>query len=341
MSEARYYRNNSEFKLELGKSLQEIEICYHTWGELNDQGDNVIWVCHAFTANSDASSWWPGMIGPGCLWDPEKHFIVCANILGSCYGTTGPLSLNPESGNPWYLDFPCITVRDLVHAHELLRQHLGIKKIHTVVGGSVGAQQAMEWAIMHPPLFSNLIIIAANACYMPWGTAFNEAQRMALTADPTFRDYTPGAGQKGLKAARSIAMLSYRNHAIYNQTQTEDDPDKTDQFKASSYQQYQGEKLVNRFHAHSYYILTKLLDTHNVGRGRSSVEEALGRIQAKTLVIGITSDLLFPTEEQKYLARHIPDAQYIEMESLFGHDGFLVEIQPLTGIISNFYTIGC
>jgi homoserine O-acetyltransferase len=337
MSEPRYFRKNTEFKLENGTVLPGIEICYHTWGKLNEARDNAIWICHAFTANSDAAQWWPGMIGAGCLWDPAVHFIVCANILGSCYGTTGPLSTNPSTGEPWYLDFPDFTVRDVVGLHELLREHLGIRSVHTVVGGSVGAQQAMEWAIMNPSLFRNLILIAANARYLPWGIAFNEAQRLALLADPTFGDRTPEAGRPGLKAARSIAMLSYRNHTIYNQTQAEDDGELTDGFKASSYQRYQGEKLVSRFHAHSYYYLTKLLDTHNVGRGRGGIEPALALIKAGTLVIGITSDLLFPPEEQKFLAAHIPGARYDDLHSLYGHDGFLVETDTLTRMIRAFY----
>jgi homoserine O-acetyltransferase len=337
MSEARYYHKSTSIILESGAILPQIDICYHTWGRLNNAADNVIWVCHAFTANSDAEDWWPGMIGPGCLWDPAEYYIVCANILGSCYGTTGPLSNNPTTGEPWYLDFPSITVRDLVRLHELLRVHLGIKGIHTVVGGSVGAQQAMEWAIINPDLFRHLIIIAANARYLPWGVAFNEAQRMALTADPTFRMRSASAGENGLKAARSIAMLSYRNHTIYNNTQADEDLSATDNFRASSYLQYQGEKLVRRFHAHSYYILTKLLDTHNVGRGRGTVERALSLISARTLVIGIPSDILFPTEEQKFMAQHIPQSCYRELECLHGHDGFLVEIKPLTGLIRQFY----
>ncbi len=337
MSQPHYFHSQTDFQLENGAVLPGIDICYHTWGKMNEAKNNVIWICHAFTANSDAESWWPGMIGKGCLWDQEQHFIVCANIRGSCYGTTGPLSINAITGKPFYLDFPALTVRDLVAAHELLRKHLEIDKIHTVVGGSVGAQQSMEWAIMRPETIQHLIIIAANAQYSPWAIAFNEAQRLALAADPSFFDLSPTAGQKGLQAARSIAMLSYRNHRIYNQTQTEEDPDKTDNFKASSYQQYQGNKLVKRFNAHSYFVLTRLLDTHNVGRNRGGVIAALNSIKAKTLVIGIASDLLFPVEEQQFIAGHVTDARYVEIESLYGHDGFLIETTPITKIIRLFY----
>jgi homoserine O-acetyltransferase/O-succinyltransferase len=337
MSEPIIYHSDQPLLLESGKRFEGIDICYSTWGTMNPEKDNVVWVCHAFTANSDAECWWPGMIGPGCLWDPSQYFIICANILGSCYGTTGPHSINPATDKPWYLDFPLLTVRDLVKAHLVLAKHLGIEKINTIVGGSVGAQQAMEWAIMEPGMIERLIVIAANAVYTPWGIAFNEAQRLALQADTTFTDRHPDAGRKGLKAARSIAMLSYRNQRIFDQTQREDDAEKTDDFKASGYQQYQGDKLVNRFNAHSYYFLSKILDSHNCGRGRGGVEKALEGIRAKTLVIGIASDLLFPPAEQRFIAENVPCGVYAEIESLYGHDGFLIEIEQQTRIIREFY----
>jgi homoserine O-acetyltransferase/O-succinyltransferase len=338
MSDLKNFKSDKPLVLESGKVLKGIEIAYHTYGQYDPDRNNVVWICHAFTANSDAADWWPGIIGKGWLFDPDKHFIVCANILGSCYGSTGPLSVNPDTGSPWYLNFPALTVRDLVAAHELLRKHLGIKRIHTVVGGSIGAHQAMEWAIMQPDIFDHLIIIAAGAYYTPWGIAINESQRLALLADPSFHNETADAGQAGLIAARSIALLSYRNYIIYNKTQAEDDPEKTGDFKASSYQRYQGEKLVRRFHAHPYYTLLNILDSHNVGRGRGGVEKALAGIKARTLVVGITSDYLFATHEQISLAAHIPGAVYCEIDSLYGHDGFLVEVDKVTETINDFYS---
>jgi homoserine O-acetyltransferase/O-succinyltransferase len=338
MSDLKNFKSDKPLVLESGKVLKGIEIAYHTYGQYDPDRNNVVWICHAFTANSDAADWWPGIIGKGWLFDPDKHFIVCANILGSCYGSTGPLSVNPDTGSPWYLNFPALTVRDLVAAHELLRKHLGIKRIHTVVGGSIGAHQAMEWAIMQPDIFDHLIIIAAGAYYTPWGIAINESQRLALLADPSFHNETADAGQAGLIAARSIALLSYRNYIIYNKTQAEDDPEKTGDFKASSYQRYQGEKLVRRFHAHPYYTLLNILDSHNVGRGRGGVEKALAGIKARTLVVGITSDYLFATHEQISLAAHIPRAVYCEIDSLYGHDGFLVEVDKVTETINDFYS---
>ena len=316
-----------------------MEIGYHTYGTLNASRDNVLWICHAFTANSDAADWWKGMVGEGCVFDPAHYFIVCANILGSCYGSTGPLSLNPATGRPYYLTFPDITVRDLVAAHELLRVHLGIEQIHTVVGGSIGAQQAIEWTIIMPHLFKHLIIIAAGAYYTPWAIALNESQRLALLADATFTDESPEAGQKGLIAARSVALLSYRNYMAYNKTQAEDNNEKTGDFKASSYQRYQGEKLVKRFNAHAYFSILKTLDTHTVGRGRASIEQALSGIRARTLVIGISSDLLFPLQEQVFLAENIKGAVLKTIDSIFGHDGFLVEVEKQSQIISDFYSM--
>lgn len=338
MSELKIFKSGKSLTLESGVQLNDIEIGYHTYGKLNNSCEGVIWICHAFTANSDAADWWKGMVGEGCVFDPAKYFIVCANIIGSCYGTTGPLSVNPSTGKPFFLAFPDITVRDLVAAHELLRKHLAIERIHTVVGGSIGAQQAIEWAILKPNLFKHLIIIAAGAYYTPWAIALNESQRMALLADSTFTDETPDAGNKGLMAARSIALLSYRNYMAYNKTQAEENNEKTGDFKAGSYQRYQGQKLARRFHAHSYFSILKTLDSHNVGRGRASIEHALSVIRAKTLVIGISSDLLFPLQEQEFLAEHIRGAVLKTIDSIFGHDGFLVEVEKQSRIINDFYS---
>ncbi|MCD6598677.1 MAG: homoserine O-acetyltransferase [Bacteroidales bacterium] len=328
---------NGKLDLELGGSLSDFQIGYHTWGSLNKQKDNVIWICHALTANSDAQDWWPGMIGNGYLFDPSRYFIVCANIPGSCYGTSGPLSENPETGKPYYRTFPDLTFRDVVNSHEILRKHLGIQKIHTVIGGSIGGQQAVEYSIMYPDLIDHLVFIASSVAYAPWGIAFGESQRLAIEADQSFYEDIPEGGLRGLRAARSIALLSYRNDIIYNKTQAEKTCEVVKNFRASSYQDYQGDKLVKRFNAYSYYTLLNLSDTHNVGRNRGSKKEALKKISAKTLSISISSDLLFPVYEQKYLAEHVENACYKEIDSLYGHDGFLIETDKLTQIIQTFY----
>jgi homoserine O-acetyltransferase len=331
--EPHIFEFNKPLQLECGRILPVFRIACHTFGQLNETCDNVIWVAHALTANSDANDWWPGMVGPGMLMDTDKYFVICANILGSCYGTTGPLSENPETGNPYLHDFPLITVRDMVHAHQELRKLLGIRRIHMGIGGSLGGQQILEWAISEPDLFRFIAPVATNARASAWGIAFNEAQRMALWADETFVRGEPGGGSGGIRAARAVALLSYRNRNTYQNTQTDPDEGKIENFRACSYQQYQGEKLDRRFNAYSYLILSKSLDSHNVGRDRGGVPEALSGIKAKTVAVGISSDLLFPPEEQKLIAANVPNAAYFEIDSFYGHDGFLIEVEALTKII--------
>lgn len=313
--------------------LPTIQLAYCTYGELNAARDNVVWVCHALTGSADAADWWSGLVGEGKLFDPRRQFIVCANVLGSAYGSTSALSTNPGTGEPYFHEFPVVTIRDVVRAFDLLREHLRIDRIKTCIGGSLGGQQAVEWAVEQPERFEQLILIATNARMSPWGVAFNEAQRMAIAADGSWPERRPDAGLAGLKAARATALLSYRNYETYNRTQTRGDGAGFDEFRASSYQQYQGEKLVNRFNAFAYWSLTKLMDSHDVGRNRGTLPEALGRIQARTLVLGIKSDVLFPIEEQRYLRDHIAGAELTEIDSLYGHDGFLIENELITKTI--------
>jgi homoserine O-acetyltransferase len=331
------YKHKKPFLLESGQKLKDLQIAYHTFGSLNAKKDNVIWVCHALTANSNVFDWWKGLFGDNCLFNPKEHFIVCANVIGSHYGSTSPLSIDRSTGLPYFLSFPEITVRDLAASHKLLADALGLTQIGLLIGGSLGGQQAMEWAILEPQRIGKLVLIAANAQHSAWGIAFNESQRLAITTDRTFYAQTPDGGKMGLKVARSFALLSYRTYGTYATTQMEVNPDKINDFKASSYQNYQGEKLVNRFNAYSYWYLTKTMDSHHVGRKRNSIEGALKLIQAKTLVIGIKNDVLFPVEEQQYLAKNIPNARFTELDSFYGHDGFLVETEILTEEIGNFF----
>ncbi|MFM9985121.1 MAG: homoserine O-acetyltransferase [Flavobacteriales bacterium] len=330
------YLHKRPFELESGAILPEIEIAYHTYGNLNSAGDNVVWVCHALTANSDVFEWWKGLFGETDLFNPNAYFIVCDNVLGGCYGTTGPLSMNPLSGKAYYHDFPFITIRDIVGAHDLLRKELGIQKIAVGVGGSLGGQQMLEWNIGSPELFENTILIATNAVHSPWGIAFNEAQRMAIQSDPTWNLATKRAGIAGLKAARAIALLSYRNYEAYRLKQSEDDQDMILGFKAAGYQQYQGKKLIDRFNSYTYWRLSAAMDSHHVGRKRNGLKNALKNIQARVLIIGIKDDILFPNEEQRLLANEIPDSEFQLVTSDFGHDGFLIETEKLSQIISDF-----
>ena len=330
------YQHHQAFKLESGKKIAELEIAYHTYGKLNATKSNVVWVCHALTANSDVFDWWTGLFGKKNLFNADEHFIVCANVLGSHYGTTNPLSKNEITGLPYCLSFPQFTIRDMVAAHQILADHLQINDIDVLIGGSLGGQQALEWAVIEPDRIKNLAVLATNAQHSPWGIAFNESQRLAISADRTFFASNPKGGAKGLKAARSMALLSYRTYESYVRTQSEVDDAQQDYYKASSYQNYQGEKLVKRFNAYSYWYLTKAMDTHNLGRNRTSVKDALKTIKANTLIIGIKNDFLFPVEEQKFLTEHITKAQYSEITSYYGHDGFLLETQQLEGSISTF-----
>ena len=322
----KYYHYEQPFHLENGQSLPGITIAYHTYGRLNADRSNTVWVCHALTANSDAGHWWPGVIGTKEGIDPDRYFIVCANILGSCYGSTGPLSTDPGTGQPYYSHFPMITIRDMVQAHILLREYLGIEKIHLLMGGSMGGYQALEWAVLERDRIEKLFLIATSPSESAWGIAVHTAQRLAIEADGSWQDASPEAGRKGLKAARAIGILTYRNYGIMVANQTDPDPEKLDHFKASSYINYQGDKLISRFNAYCYWLLTKAMDSHQLARGRAGgIDGVLQTITQKTLIMGIGSDILCPLEEQRHMARNMPDATLIEIDSVYGHDGFMVE----------------
>ncbi|MCX7743569.1 MAG: homoserine O-acetyltransferase [Flavobacteriales bacterium] len=325
------------FELENGEILPSLTIGYHTYGQYAKGVKPVVWICHALTANSDAAEWWGGLVGNGKLFDPDKHFIVCANVLGSCYGSTGPLSINPVTGNPYYHSFPLITVRDMIKAHILLRKYLGIPTIDVLIGGSLGGQQVLEWCIVEPTVIQHAVPIATNAFHSAWGKAFNESQRMAIKADKTFKYSDPKAGLEGLKAARSIALLSYRHYNTYANTQS-DDKDALNHYKAWSYQQYQGEKLAKRFNAFSYIALLYAMDSHHIARNRGMLEEVLASIQIPLTVIGIDTDILFPIDEQMFIVQHVPNARLFVIESLFGHDGFLIETKKISEILSKQFS---
>lgn len=260
------YKAPGPFVLETGHTLPELRIAYHTYGKPNAAHDNVVWVCHALTANSDVADWWPHTVEAGCFLDPARHFVVCANILGSHYGTTGPLHVNPETGSPYYKDFPPFTIRDIVRAHRLLAGALGIGRIDTLVGSSVGGFQAIEWAVLEPERIGKLILIATAAKASPWTIAIDQTQRMAIEADTTFGEPRDDAGMAGLAAARALGLLTYRGSLGYNLTQ-QDREELPAVHRASTYQQYQGEKLCRRYNAYSYYAILNAFDTHDTGRG--------------------------------------------------------------------------
>jgi homoserine O-acetyltransferase/O-succinyltransferase len=330
--ESRKFLYPKPFKLESGKELPSIEIAYHISGDPSDNNP-IVWICHALTANSNPIEWWSGITGPGKIIDTTRYTVICANMLGSCYGSTGPASPAPD-GSPYLLRFPSLTVRDTVKAHYLLTEHLGIKKIALMTGASIGGFQALEWSIMYPSLISRLLLIACNAQVTPWGAAFNESQRMAIETDPSFlRQEGIKGGAKGIEAARSIALLSYRSYRGYNTTQQEETRDFLFATRACTYQNYQGRKLSDRFNAYSYHTLTKMVDSHNTGRGRGGIINALSIIDADTTIIGIDSDMLFPPEEQLFMKKHIRNSRFKMIESEYGHDGFLLEYKSIKQII--------
>ena len=336
------FKYNKDYQLESGKKIKGFHLEYSTLGAINNEQDNIIWVFHALSANSNTKEWWHGLVGVDKFFSPDKYFIICVNMPGSCYGSIGPLDVNPDTGTKYYHDFPLFTTRDMITAYKLLQENLEIKKIFLGIGGSMGGQQLLEWAINDPLLFQHIVPIATNAFHSPWGIAFNASQRMCIENDLTWKEKNDSAGINGMKVARSIALLSYRNYITYNEaqqgvtTETKNKPIDELVFRAETYQHYQGEKLAARFNAFSYYFLSRTMDTHNVGRNRASVEAALGSIRSKCLVIGIKSDILFPPSEQKFIADHVHDAQVEIISSLYGHDGFLIEYEEIAKVIYRF-----
>lgn len=348
-------------RLESGRDLAPVTLCYETYGRLNPARDNAILVCHALTGDSHAAGryaltdrkpgWWDEAIGPGKPLDTDRYFIICSNVLGGCQGSTGPASANPESGQPYGLDFPTITPRDMVRAQARLLDRLGIERLVAVVGGSLGAMQTLEWGATYPERLAGIIPIGGAGRFHPQGIAFNEVQRQAILNDPDFNQGqyygTPGP-VKGLATARMLGMITYRSdESMWQQFGREIRGEGSDlergfgvAYQVESYLHYQGSALVQRFDANSYLYLSRAMDLMDLGRGRESYEAAHGLIKAKVLSIGIRSDLLFPP----YLQRETADliraaggqAEYIEMDSPWGHDAFLVDFHLIAEPIRRF-----
>lgn len=325
-----------DFAFEAGGRLEQVKVVYHTSPVRRGR---VVWICHALTANSDPEDWWPEMVGAGRFFDPERDFIVCVNMLASPYGSSGPASVDPKTGKPYYFGFPAVTVRDMVAAMGAVQRHLDIGRVDLLVGSSIGGFQAVEWAVTEPDLFDRGVFIATAPRVSPFLSAGIEAQRMALEADPSFRHAADlSGGAAGLRCARAQALISYRSFEGYGLTQAEADDDTLFASRAASYERYQGEKLVRRgFDAYSYYYLCNAVDSHNVGRGRGGVAAALGRIRADVTVASIDSDGIFPPDEIESWARLIPGAVYKRLYSAFGHDGFLLETKQLKEILKPAY----
>ncbi len=349
------------FLLESGKRLGPITVAYETYGELNSTGDNVILICHALTGDAHVAGlkrpddrvpgWWDEMIGPDRVFDTNRYLVVCSNVLGGCYGTTGPSSLDPATGSPYGMRFPVVTIRDMVNVQYRLLQYLGVRRLKLVVGGSMGGMQVLEWAISYPDFMEAVIPIATSGRLSAQGIAYNQTQRLAIMQDPLWNngDYPLGGGPgKGLSLARMIGTITYKSDQSwtkkFGRTFSSHDPRdifEFDQcFEVENYLHYQGRKLVDRFDANTYLYLTKAMDLHDVGRNRSSYEEALAQIRCRVLSIGITSDFLYPTHWQKELVQILRragrNARYAEIESPYGHDAFLIEFRQMADIMERF-----
>jgi homoserine O-acetyltransferase/O-succinyltransferase len=318
-------------------SLPRLEIAYRSWGTLAPGGDNAIIVCHALTGSADADEWWAPYFGAGRVLDPAHDFIVCSNVLGSCYGSTGPLSQAPD-GRPWGGRFPAVTLRDQVRAQMALADALGIRRIRLVLGGSMGGLQALEWALLDPERVQAVASIAASGRQSAWCAVWNEAQRMALASDPKFRDghYPPNDPPRaGLAAARAVAMVTYRSPQSLSQRFGRASgaevfgarANAPDDLAVHGWLRHHGQTLVDRFDANSYCRLLGAMDTHDLARGRGEYESVLRGIRTPVLIGSIASDTLYVPGEQRELARLIPGAGLVEINSAHGHDGFLIDAE--------------
>jgi len=362
------FASGDSFELECGKNLKHIRVAYETYGELNAAGNNAILICHALSGDAHAAGlgiypaelleaipfyrsmksgqpgWWDGAIGPGKAFDTNKYFVLCLNILGSCYGTTGPSSINPETGKIYGASFPPVIVRDMVKLQHACVQSLGINRLLAVSGGSLGGMQASEWALMYPEMVRSLIPVATSVQHSAWAVGFNHLARQAVCNDPVWNNGNYSRQPRnGLSLARQIGMISYRSSVSFQERFGRDRLQNNDNyfndenlFQTAAYLKYQGKKLVDRFDANSFLTITRAIDLHDVAHGRGSLAEVLSGIKARTLCIGIDSDILYPAEEQKEIARQIPGAVYAEIKSRHGHDAFLIEFGQLHGIITPF-----
>ena len=338
MPKPQLHNFQSSFTTESGVEIQQPQIAHRSWGELNEAKDNVVFICHALTGNTDADVWFGGLIGPGKALDPDKHFIICPNILGSCYGTTGPTSINPKTGKTWQADFPEITIRDIVRFNQKLLDDLKITEIELVIGGSLGGMTALEFAIMDERV-QRTALFAMGKSHTPWAIGISEAQRMAIYADEFWNDgfydeeHPP---KKGLAAARAMAMITYRTPENYQQKFGRELHSKNEIYQVESYLNYQGDKLVHRFDANAYITLTKAMDSHDVSRDRGSFDSVLSGLTKPVLIVGFDSDKLYPIEEQRELAELIPHSQLAEIKSPYGHDAFLIEFDQLNVELTKF-----
>ncbi len=350
-----------KFTLENSQELGPITIAYETYGELNENRDNVILIEHALTANAHAAGrhfrddkypgWWDVMIGPGKAFDTGKYFVICANILGSCYGTTGPSSVNPETGKPYGLSFPLVTIRDMVRTQRELLDHLGIGRVRAITGGSMGGMQAIEWALLYPQLVDSIILIATAARSTPQSIAMHKVGLRAIMDDPNWEGgnyYGKEPPNKGLAIARMLGHITYLSDRILWEKfgRSHNDPSTMkvrldSKFEIENYLLYQGSKFVQRFDANSYIYLMRSIDLYDAAEGYSSLEESFQRAGSlKAFIASFTSDWLYPSYQSKELVEAFrANGVFVvnqEIDAPYGHDSFLIEHEKLTPLIKEF-----
>jgi homoserine O-acetyltransferase/O-succinyltransferase len=349
------------FEPELGGYLEEVTLAYETWGELDSSGENAILIVHALTGDSHCAGgvseayrrggWWDEMVGPGRPVDTDEHFVVCSNVLGGCSGSTGPASVDPETDCPYGMRFPIITIRDIVRTQKRLLDNLGVTKLEVVIGGSIGGQQALEWAVEFPDFVEKAVPVAATGALGPQGLGMSEIGRRAIMADPDWQggDYY-GSGRSpetGLAIARMAGMLTYQSaegqwerFGREEATRPALHEEFGGRFEVESYLHYQGRDLTGRFDANSYLYLMRAMDLYDVGAGYASHKEAYERIRAEVLFVGISSDWLFPAREVRAAAELAKaagaEAHYEEIQSPNGHDAFLKDWDELRAAVGPF-----
>jgi homoserine O-acetyltransferase len=359
------FATDRRFALDSGTTLSDVTVAYETWGTLNDDASNAVLLCHAWTGDSHAAGsagrghaddgWWNAMVGPGLPIDTDRYFVVCANVLGGCQGSTGPASPHPDDGVAYGSRFPVVTIRDMVRAQARLADHLGIRRWLSVIGGSMGGMQALEWAVMYPRRVSGLVAIAtcmqATAQQIAWGGI----GRQAIRLDPRWNggdyyDRAPGEGPaEGLSIARQIAQVTFRSDNVFTDRFGRDFSGHAEaggvlgmwqQYEVERYLEHHGTKIVRRFDANSYLAIGKAMDLHDIARGRSSLESAVARIQVPTMAVGIWSDMLYPWYQQRQIHEAVSangiESEYHEIDSPHGHDAFLINGDQIAAPIDRF-----
>src|SRR5580693_378546 len=331
-------------ELDCGVTLAPVECAYETYGTLNAGRTNAILVLHAFSGDAHAAGdggWWTNMIGPGKAFDTDQYFVICSNVLGGCRGTTGPGSINPETGHPWAMTFPSITVSDMVRLQKLLIDHLGIPRLLSVSGGSMGGMQALEWAVAYPESVASAIPIATTARHSAQQIAFNEVGRQAIMADP---DWNGGNYYSGRPPARGLAVARMIGHITYMSDESMRQKfgrrlKAPDQFEVESYLQYRGSKFVDRFDANSYIYITRALDSFDLTE-RGTLASLFERISTRFLVISFSSDWLYPSYQSQEIVSALRsrncDVAYCQLEAQYGHDAFFVEVNEQAEVIRGF-----